>query len=385
MVLLGNGDGTFASPVYCYDDAAYPLVTADFNGDGKLDLAGGAYVGQDDTAKTAILYGNGDGTFQPAVFPSSLNNFAAGLTADFRSNGKADLLGSGLSGSQVALGNDDGTFNVLPPLSCTPGARCGAYAVADFNGDGKPDLLATQQISSQSYGPGIMLGNGDGTFGPFIGLPFFSFAWVADMNGDGRPDLVLPFGNGVGVLLNTTQPTPDFAIGAASGSPTSQTVSAGQSAKFNLTVTPSGSFTGTVDLSCGISPAVTPAPTCSVAFLGAALRNQLSIDSCNPRHDSQHDHGVNLPRHSSFGLDANGMDWHSFSVHLFWLRNRKRLTDLAAPVIALAMASWAGCGGTSSSSSSTTMQGTLSGTYTATITATSGKLRHNMTLTVIVH
>jgi hypothetical protein len=65
-----------------------------------------------------------------------------------------------------------------------------------------------------------------------------------------------------------------------------------------------------------------------------------------------------------------------------FLRNRKRLPSLVAPLIVLAFASLVGCGGSGSSSHTTV--GTPSGTYRATVTATSGSLSHNMTLTVVV-
>jgi hypothetical protein len=78
------------------------------------------------------------------------------------------------------------------------------------------------------------------------------------------------------------------------------------------------------------------------------------------------------------------MTWTLMLLGSGWLllRNRERLPSLAAPLVVLALASWVGCRGTSSSSHTTT--GTPSGTYTATITATSGSLNHQMTLTVVV-
>jgi len=198
-VLLGNGDGTFAAPVYYFDGAASSLVTADFNGDGKPDIAAGGSSG------TALLFGNGDGTLQPAIFPSNLSQFGVQFTADVNSDGKPDLL----SGGQVALGNGNGTFTVLPPF-CTGPPNCqGAYAVADFSGNGIPDLLVTQGYD-HAENSAVLLGNGDGTFGPPIVLAALipGPALIADMNGDGRSDIVFDSEDGVGVLLNSTVPAP---------------------------------------------------------------------------------------------------------------------------------------------------------------------------------
>ena len=63
-IMLGNGDGTFQSPVtYATGNLPNQLVTADFNGDGNLDLA----VANDDSDSVSVLLGNGNGTFQPQV------------------------------------------------------------------------------------------------------------------------------------------------------------------------------------------------------------------------------------------------------------------------------------------------------------------------------
>jgi hypothetical protein len=173
-LLLGNGDGTFASPAYYYDAGFSPLLVADFNTDGKLDIAaGGNNPSPPNNAETAILYGNGDGTFQSAVFPTTLNNFAAQFTADFNNDGKPDLISSGQNSAgtfgAVALGNGDGAFTVLTSLFGT--IALSLNAVADLNGDGKPDLVVSGQsgLSVPSL-TGLQLGNGNGTFGSFINI-----------------------------------------------------------------------------------------------------------------------------------------------------------------------------------------------------------------------
>ena len=129
-VLLGNGNGTFqkqlASP------GSSPLATADFNGDGRLDL----FAGGD------ILLGNGDGTFVVhATYPSG----AAAASADLNRDGKSDLVIAGGGGNNasstsvaVLLGNGDGTFQ--PAVQYGTGGSPPSLAIADFNGDGKFDL-----------------------------------------------------------------------------------------------------------------------------------------------------------------------------------------------------------------------------------------------------
>ena len=194
-VFLGNGDGTFASPVSYFDDDFGPLLVADFNGGGKLDIAAGGLDNSTDTVKTLILFGDGDGTFQAAVFPSSMNTFRASFTADVNNDGKPDLIAY----NQVALGNGDGTFKLLPTLSYFsgfPGTPCGIVATADFNGDGRPDVFL-QQGELGVFQSGIQLGNGDGTFAPAIPFPTTGnvpLLSIADMNDDGEPDLIFGWG-----------------------------------------------------------------------------------------------------------------------------------------------------------------------------------------------
>src|SRR6266699_1857824 len=227
-VLLGNGDGTFqaARSVYFASGGGFPwyVVTADFNGDGKLDLAVSNYGDN----SFSVLLGNGDGTFQPPRTLPIGTHPALVAVGDFNGDGKPDLAvadygcpldctSSPSNTVTVLLGNGNGTF--LPGPSLTVGNGPAGVAVGDFNGDGKPDL-AVANLNDNTLS--ILLGNGDGTFQApqtFAGVgtkPYF--VAVGDFNRDGKPDLVITnhLGNTVTVLLGngdgTFQPAQTFLV-----------------------------------------------------------------------------------------------------------------------------------------------------------------------------
>jgi FG-GAP-like repeat/FG-GAP repeat len=242
-VLMGNGDGTFL-PAVAYASGGYALsvVIADVNGDHKPDLivanAGGSTGGN----TVAVLLGNGDGTFQPAVLYGSggYSDVSGELISlsivveDVNGDSKPDVVMAnhcaindtacteGTVG--VLLGKGDGTFQ--PTITYGSGGYLAAQlAVADLNGDGKPDLVVTNCGATGSGTcagtgtgngvVGVLLGNGNGTFQTATIYSSGSPEWfstpivIADVNGDGKPDLVVANeggdnGNGegsAGVLL----------------------------------------------------------------------------------------------------------------------------------------------------------------------------------------
>ena len=194
MVFLGNGDGTFtAGPSFPTGTA--PLVgiaVADFNGDGKPDLAlvNGAGINAFGAGVT-ILMGNGDGLFQPGVTydADTLFEGVSVVAADFNGDGKPDLAVSILNGSTgILLNNGDGTFG--PVVQTIPGLT--VRAAADLRHDGKIDLIGTN--GSNGTKAVVALGNGDGTFQTPVDYdagpnPFDVIA--ADVDGDGKLDLVV--------------------------------------------------------------------------------------------------------------------------------------------------------------------------------------------------
>jgi hypothetical protein len=200
-----------------YHVSAVP-VFMDVNDDGRQDILYGI----------AVAYGNGDGTFQqPTALSFLANDFAASYAADVNSDGKIDIIAvntppwlkssnsppfritvfiNGGSGTFTSAG----TFSISQLSSSDPGVVYGVNQLrfADVNGDAKIDLIAptaTQAAGNIDIASvGVLLNNGDGTFGSpqHLNVPtapngdYNSGAYLieaADLNADGKLDLVLSF------------------------------------------------------------------------------------------------------------------------------------------------------------------------------------------------
>jgi hypothetical protein len=364
-VLINDGTGNFLAPVNYALSAPYSyqgIATADLNGDSNLDLV----VPLNNRPAIAILLGNADGTFQAETDLTVGNQPQSVAIADLNGDGKLDLattidqvgVGQG-QGIEVALGNGDGTFQ--PPVFYASTLQNFSFnypypafiQAADIDGDGKLDLVYT----NSSYGTvGVLFGSGNGLFYDPVEYPSGGYAWglvVADVNQDGAPDVVTAGDDfsGLTVLLNNngSSTVANYTVSTAAST---AKVTAGSSATFTLTVTPTNHYNGTVTFTCGSLPSLATCtfnPT-SVTLNGdSPVTVQMTITTAavsasleGPVHRGSSILLASLSTMGIFGMMLAGS-----------LKKRNRWTGIVLGMLILTMTfSLVGCGGSGSSPTS---------------------------------
>lgn len=202
-------------------DSPFGVVVADFNGDGKVDLATATYW----TDNVTIFLGKGDGSFRPLTARSF---FATGanprwiVAGDFNRDGKLDLATANWEVSTISVlpGNGDGTFGANTDF--TTGANPDGICVGDFNVDDISDLVTANQFGNNIS---VLLGQGGGLFAShldFASAPLPVQCLVGDFNGDDRDDLAVAASSVVSILLGrgdgTFGPHTDFPTGLGASS-----------------------------------------------------------------------------------------------------------------------------------------------------------------------
>jgi hypothetical protein len=218
-IYLGNGDGTFRAPVaHTASGQIETIAAADVNGDSKTDLLVVTSTDQDYTNDLYVFLSNGDGTFSAG--PVTYNIFGGPedvgvgdlLTGDFNGDGKTDIAVTegGITGYQLEIWLGDGTGNFKMSYSDS-GLENFQFIAADLNGDGISDVIATANNYNLAPPPQepyftVYYGQSNGTVEraevPITGGCPIDYPVVADFNGDGIPDIA--FG---GLDCDSVQPT----------------------------------------------------------------------------------------------------------------------------------------------------------------------------------
>jgi hypothetical protein len=274
-ILMGKGDGTFTpgpTPTLAGQTNPYGVVIGDFNGDGNQDVAFTNFK----SATLEVYLGNGDGSFQsPSTDPTNATPTGI-VAADFNRDGKMDIaVGDAYANNiSIFLGNGSGGFTASTVTSLNFPV---SLAVGDVNGDGIPDIVNSDPNFNKVT---VLLGNGDGTFTARWQFPTASGTspstpgaqpWgvaLADFNLDGKLDIVTA---NTYARINLTIPAYQPASGATLGSPASTSILLNNSGvSVSLSTNPSGSNisdTAPVTLTAQVVPALSGvSPTGSVVF-----------------------------------------------------------------------------------------------------------------------
>ncbi len=210
-----NGGGSFSQATgspFTVGSRPSSVAVFDFDQDGNDDLA----VANAGDNAVAILMGNGKGAFTPNInSPVAVGGGpSAVVLADFNGDGKMDLAVADLSGSAVSVSLGDGT-GTFPTVTDYPVGRSpSSIAVGDFNKDGKLDLVVANRLNGSVI---FLVGDGTGSFRAVrnfsVGGDPLSLA-VGDFNGDSEPDVAIAnlFSNSVSVVMNTTDIIPPATI-----------------------------------------------------------------------------------------------------------------------------------------------------------------------------
>jgi Ca2+-binding RTX toxin-like protein len=216
-VLLGNGSGSFGTPISLQVNGREPEVaaTGDFNNDGFADIV---TANESTPGNISILLGAGNGSFSTAPALLTVGNEPHSVVvADVNKDGRADLITTNMASNNVSvlLGAGNGMFSAAVGYSA--GAGAAAATVGDFNGDGKVDI-ATANLNADTVS--ILTGDGLGGFSVPTDVTVGNAPYgivSGDFNGDGKLDFATANDSDVSVVLGngngTFNAAKNFTVG----------------------------------------------------------------------------------------------------------------------------------------------------------------------------
>lgn len=216
-ILFGDGTGVFSRRDFDPGVTLTQLFAVDANGDGKVDIIG--VSGTSSAPQIAVLLGNGDGTFQPARLIDAGTKSISIAVADFNRDGKIDIAAGSITGdpqqtpppNTVSVYYGDGTGNFALGLTMNnvgipkpfPESYCTGYqltqiSATDLNGDGWPDIAFIAGGAGCDVELGDIYGlynNGNGTFTgkDITGLSVPRELGTGDYDQNGAHDLAVPY------------------------------------------------------------------------------------------------------------------------------------------------------------------------------------------------